>query len=234
LKNKNTVENIIDRKLSPRRRKGTALIMALVVVLIGSILSVFLFDMTFSFAWAAQLQQRGYVDHTTVVDAIQTTKGLILQTNLSGDGSGSSALHVPAVLSKDEITDLNALRFDGALSYDRTLGAGVGYQRLEMSVYDMCYDVDQLQDSLRSDPEQMKELPPPVKLPKLSFVAGGMSPEGDKNVGGTNEEHSGGNKNFPMTKYGAYLVRAKLFNIDKNGVKRLTRVAEEAFVQILE
>ena len=217
-----------------RRRRGAALIMALIAVLVGGVLVSFLFDMTFKFSWTSNLQQEGYVNHTTMVDAIQTVNGIILQTNLSGDPSGSFAIHVPAVLSVDEIANLSALRFDGVLSYDQAVNAGVGHQRLEVSVYDMCYDVGQLGDSLRNDPAQMKELPPPIKLPKSFSAAGGISPDGEKNEPGqgTNEGVSG-SESFPITKYGAYLVRAKLFNIDGRGSGKLVRVAEEAFVQVL-
>jgi hypothetical protein len=148
-------------------------------------------------------------------------------------------MHVPAVLSKDEVTVMNLsdLRFgDGTLSYDRDVSAGVGHQRLEMSVYDMCCEVGQLQDSLKNDPAQMKELPPSIRLPKVSCVMGEIAADGDKNVQdqGTNEDAAGGGGNFPIRKYGAYLVRARLFDVDGSGARKLVRVAEEAFVQVLD
>jgi hypothetical protein len=46
--------------------------------------------MTFKFSWVTGLRQEGYVNHTTMIDTLQSVKGLILQTNLSGDASGRS------------------------------------------------------------------------------------------------------------------------------------------------
>ncbi|MDR1875446.1 MAG: hypothetical protein LBQ90_10610 [Synergistaceae bacterium] len=232
-----------DKKSKPfgiHRHVGTALILALIVVLVGSVLTALIFDMTFSFSWTAGVQQKSYVNHTTMVDAIQTVKGLILQTNLSGDAGGSVAMHVPVVLNSEDITNLSDLRFGGGnLSYDVAVGNGVGRQRLEMSVYDMCYEPNRLRPPLRSDPMQMKELPPPIKPSKLSSAGGGgMSTDGDQNVSdkGTNENGSGGSGsgNFPVKKYGAYLVRARLFDIDARGARKLVRTAEEAFIQVLD
>ncbi|MDR1623111.1 MAG: hypothetical protein LBS00_12120 [Synergistaceae bacterium] len=218
-----------------RRREGVALVMALGIVLVGSIIVVMIYDVSFLFAWRSGIQQNVYMNHTTMISAIQAAKGYILQTN-SDDPNG--VMHVSVVMnSGDAISSVNDLRFsDAKLSYDRTITDKAGRQILEMRVYDMFYEIDKLEDSLTNDTNQMKELPPPIRLPGTGIIDGDkLADEGKSNIVDkrTNEGFSGSGS-LPLEKYGAYLVRVSLYDVDPRGGRKLVRTAEEAFVQVLD
>ncbi|MDR1977283.1 MAG: hypothetical protein LBQ42_00960 [Synergistaceae bacterium] len=219
---------------APRRRKGVALVLALAIILVSGVVVSFLFDMAFSFAWTSSLQQESYVNHATMLDAIETAKGFILQQN----NDDNTLMHVPAVRSADEIAAVSALRFVAPnLSYDVPVRHGAGEQRLEMSVYDMCYEIDKLQPSLTDDREQMRELPPPIAMlsdptAMVSIAEANVRDWGQKNTTATGGSGSGGR--LPLENYGAYLVRAKLYDVDPNGGRKLVRTTESAFVQVLD
>jgi hypothetical protein len=208
--------------------------LALTVVLVGSVLAAMIYEMTFNYAWFRQPQKEIYMNHTMVLDAIQTVKGYIIQTNLD-NGVAMHAESAPILSGDAMITSLNQLLVpepDPAhpvLSADMTVHGGSRAQRMVVNVYDLYYFPYQLQPELLGDPAQIKDLPPPFNLlPDPS----GMTYEGEKTIG--DGEHSekqesgeGGGRPDPE-KYGAYLVRVRLYD----GAK-LTRTAEEAFLQVL-
>jgi hypothetical protein len=217
------------------RRKGSALMMALGIVLVGSVVATGVYSVSMHFARRSSIQQNAYMNHTTVISAMQTAKCYILQTN-SDDATGT-VMHVPAVLTSGDIDDLDDLRFsDPNLRYDRVVIDKAGRQVLELRVYDMFYDIDSLKAPLINDAEGMKELPPPIKMASTGASGGsGLTNASDANIPdwGGNEGLSGGST-LSLEKFGAYLVRVKLYAVDSNGSRRQVRTAEEAFIQVLD
>ncbi|MDR3264485.1 MAG: hypothetical protein LBT15_00595 [Synergistaceae bacterium] len=208
--------------------------MALVVILVVSVCAALLYDITFRFARVSLPQRNTYMNHTTVLDAIQTVRGYILSVN-SADGV---AMHPPGFdYEKKKITSLSDIRFPRSeLSSDTMVSNGAGTQRLVVQVYDMYYNADNLDASLLNDPIQMKDLPPPIDMVGAQASGGeNVYREGEKTISdtGSNDDISGGGTLDPQ-KYGAYLVRALLYDVDGNASPKLVRMAEEAFVQVLE
>jgi hypothetical protein len=217
-----------------RRDQGIALVMALVIILVGATCASLLFDITFRFFWVSQPQRNTYVNHTTVLDAIQTTKGYILSTN-SADGV---VMHPPDFNYSKTIKSLSDIRFPALeLSKDMRVENGVGAQRLVVQVYDIFYNANNLDASLLSDQNQMRDLPPPIsKMGDLSSGGDNIRPEGEKTISDTggNDSIGGGGLMLDPGKYGSYLVRVLLYDVDKNDNSKLVRMAEEAFVQVLK
>jgi hypothetical protein len=207
--------------------------MALVVVLTGATCAALLFEITFRFSRVSQPQRNVYVNHTTVLDAIQTAKGYILDTN-SADGV---AMHPPGFdYDNKPIKSPSDLRFPNSeLSSDRKVGSGVGLQRVMVQVYDAFYNADNLDAGLLNDPNRMKELPPPIAIMGDMSSGPGLQREGEKTISDTGGNDSAGSgAALDPEKYGAYLVRVLLYDVDGNSGSKLVRMAEEAFVQVLE
>jgi hypothetical protein len=223
----------VDRKLRQsqgihtlHRRKGVALVLALAVTLIGSVLAAMIYEMTFNYFWFRQPQKELYVNHTTVLDAIQAMKGYIIQTN----SEDQKAMHVPDLdFESTDITSVNLLRFsDPELKVDTSVKSGVGAQRLTLEVYDLYYNPAKLNSSLWSDPVQMKELPPPFNL-TASYELEDMIDDDGKGHNSDVDNLLDDNVILNPQKYGAYLIRAKLYSGSK-----LVRTAEEVFIQVFE
>jgi hypothetical protein len=209
--------------------------MALVIILVGSMCAALLFDITFRFSRVSLPQRNTYMNHTTVLDAIQTVRGYILNTN-SADGV---SMHPPGFdYANKKITSLSDIRFPRSeLSSDTTVRNGLGIQRLVVQVYDMFYNVDNLDASLLNDPNQMKELPPPIDMVGGQASGGeDVYREGEKVISdtGNNDDIGRGGGTLDPKKYGAYLVRALLYDVKGNAGPKLVRMAEEAFIQVLE
>jgi hypothetical protein len=154
-------------------------------------------------------------------------KGYIIQTN----SDDNRAMHVPDLdfNSRDSITSVNDLRFSASdLRVDADVQSGVGPQRLTVDVYDLYYNPDNLTGALWNDPVQMKELPPPFNL-TASFEIDGVGDDGGEGHNADVSDLLGGDVVFNPQKYGAYLIRARLFDGSK-----LVRTAEEVFIQVLE
>ena len=94
-----------------KSRKGDALIIALVVVLVGGIIIALSFDIVFRYAWFSLTERAGYVDHTTMLDVVQTAKANICQSNLD-DGK---AVHA-AALKYDQGYDYGDSRLNDSLN----------------------------------------------------------------------------------------------------------------------
>ncbi|MDR3231691.1 MAG: hypothetical protein LBT65_09625 [Synergistaceae bacterium] len=220
-----------------RRRRGVALVLALLVILIGSSVAAMIYDTSFNFSLQGQLQKEIYVDHTTVLDTVQTVKGFIISTN----SSDTKAMHTPNYVYSDDastISSVRALRLGPAsipdsplsLSCDIVVSNGTGPQHLEVSVYDLCYKTGDLEASVRNDGDQMMELPPPFMMKGVTGGVGGVVSTGDTLVVGDLaaplDDPAG---ELDMEKYGAYLIRVRL----RDAGRRQIRMAEEAFVQVL-
>jgi hypothetical protein len=95
------------------------------------------------------------------------------------------------------------------------------------------YHENQLQDSLREDAAQMRILPAPINATGGRAASSTNDTEGDgKSPGkGTIEGSVGGT--YPWNRFGAYVVRVQLFNVDAPNRLTPVRTAEEAFYQVL-
>jgi hypothetical protein len=202
------------------------LVLALGVMLVGSLLTALIYEITFHYAWFRQPQKAMYVNHTTVLDAIQAMKGFIIETN----SADNRAMHVPNLdFNSTDITNVSVLRFSNPeLKIDTDVRSGVGAQRLTVDVYDLYYNPANLNDSVWNDPDQVKELPPPFNL-TASFEMEGVGDDGGEGHNADVSDLLGSDVVFNPQKYGAYLIRARLFDSS-----RLVRAAEEVFIQVLE
>ena len=223
------------KKFLSNSHRGVALIMALVVVLVGGALIAVTFSLVFNYV-SFSVEQRGtYVDHTTVLHLIQSTKAYIVSSN-DVRSFDLGVMHAPGFTYADEssfVDHIDKLRFPAAfdpnLDMDISINSGSGRQRATVQVYDMFYEVGRVQEPLLSNRDQMKELPSVYKLKGVG--SNSFENENGENHGDAN---SGSNDNYgeseldPM-RYGAYLIRVRLYD-NKN---KLLRTAEEAFVQIL-
>jgi hypothetical protein len=124
-------------------------------------------------------------------------------------------------------------------NFEKNVGAiGQGRQRVRVNVFDVHYQENQLQNSLRNDSEQMRILPAPInaitgKSKPTSTNQGGAEGEAADRDKGTQNELASGEINYPWDRFGAYVVRVELFNADELNRLTLARTAEEAFYQVL-
>ena len=195
------------QKMNKSSREGSALVMALVVVIVGSTIIGIIFNITFRHAWFAPREAAVFVDHTAVLDLMQAEMAGIIQTN---EAAGEIVLVSTQLVENransanpphTDISALATLAIDGNNFRREVLIAdGVGRRlRAEVSVFDMAFDLAWLNMGAiiaNADPE----LPPP------SFFV-----------------------EDPIDPFGAYLIRVVLFDTDGNRV----RMAEKAFVQTL-
>jgi len=223
-----------------RRRKGVALMLALLVILIGSTVAAIIYDIAFTFSWQGLRQREIYVDHTTMLDAVQTIKGFIIHAN----STDMKVMHTPNYVFSDDTSKIGSpsnLRFDPvrvpdsplSLNCDVVVSNGTGIQRLKISVYDLCYKTSDLEASLRSDGNQMRELPSPFMREGVTAGGGGMNSVGDALVVGDLAPPLGDpGSALNLEKYGTYLIRVRLHDAEGGG-RKLVRTVEEAFTQVL-
>ncbi|MDR1048303.1 MAG: hypothetical protein LBL51_00990 [Synergistaceae bacterium] len=220
-----------------------ALINAVCIVLIGSLLAGILFSIGAEFSANTTRQREFYANHLTVTDHIQRIKGWILKTNITNE----KAMHAGSYGGDTTATvaSLNDLMFTrDELSYDVTLAGGrYGRQRLTANVYDVYYYPSQLGTALTSDPAAMRELPAPINGTRRSAYFPGqtaakpvsdMEREGESTTAdkGKNDDDTTTGHLLPST-FGAYVIRVKLFDIDRDGSEHFVRSAEEAFFQVI-
>ena len=212
-----------------KSRKGVALIMALVVVVVGGALVAVTFDVIMRYAWFSPQEAVAFVDHTVMIDAIQAAKAHIVHTN----NTSGAVMHAQGLRNLHDgwITPNPLLWLDGLFIYsaDIPLGGGIGgggRQRVTLAVYDMLFDPGWISpDALRT-----QDIPPIFNMVGET-MGGGMTPEGDPTDQSIYYDDRGmGGEYLDPELYGAYLIRAQLY--DHRNV--LIRTAEEAFVQILE
>jgi len=215
--------------------------MALVVIIIGLVLSGLIFDIGHSFFSTALKQESLYMDHVAVRDYIEAAKGWLVKYNID-NGRVEHALLRPR--PDMPIGSLNDLMVDDPfgtllekrhLSFDReALYHRGGAKRVTVNVFDVHYFKENLTPGLLNDTAQMRMLPPPINtVASPSGSGSGLVDIGDatdSTRGRADEKESG---SYPWDKYGAYVVRVQLYDVDKNGNRVLKRVVDEAFYQVL-
>jgi hypothetical protein len=217
--------------------KGFALVMALVIVVVGSVLSGILIHMGYSFLTSTRQQRNFYGDHLSVTDYIQEVKGLLIQANIDRGAGGGGVWHGQGLDDEldSEIRSVSDLLLnDARFSFDAdVVSIGQERQKVRVNVFDVHYHERQLQDGLREDAAQMRILPAPINATGGRAASSINDTEGDgKSPGkGTIEGSVGGT--YPWDRFGAYVVRVQLFNAGTAGRLTPVRTAEEAFYQIL-
>ena len=229
-----------------KSRKGGALVMALVVILVGSSMIGIIFNVVFRQAWFAPHERAGFIDHTTVFDALQTARNSILETNLANEETTAApittanwnnppAANAPNIVPGALIANQQCLVI---FREEFAVADGSGRGLVRVTVFDMFYDPAWLN---WNDPDfDINELPPSILV--MAEPGGGWGPFDDDGGGGGG---GGGGSITPGTPqnpgappdniidpelFGAYLVRVELFDQQN----RIVRVAEEAFFQLLE
>ncbi len=217
------------------KRRGVALVLALVVVLVGGALIALIFEMTVRFGFTSLRQGTTYSDHLEVTGYIESAKGFIADTNVNND----QVMHPKGYTNIETtlITSLDMLMFDQAeLSVDRVFAGSKGRQRVVMRVFDANYRANRVREPLLLNSVDMAQMPPPLSLAE----AGASMDQYITNVGNSHTPTTGGQaiddnevwKRF-FKYYGAYLIRVELYDIDESGTQNLTRKVEEAFFQVI-
>jgi len=127
--------------------------MALTLLLICGTIVTLTFDMIGSYSWISAAQRDIYVDHTTVLSAVEKTKGRIIQANLAsgdikrGDGISKSTL------------DLADLRIGKWCIPRYDVRSGASKRELEVEVYDLRFNFNDLTSTAKA----AQDLPPIYK-----------------------------------------------------------------------
>jgi len=222
-----------------KSRKGAALIMALVVVLLGGALVALILNTTLQHSMFSTAGRASFVDHTTVLHHIQTERARILETNIAAMAVEVRSTN-PALfaLQSNWRTDfapgtepelgLDVLRIS---QETRPVGDGVGRDEVRVSVYDLFFDPSWL-DIANMSADELRRLPPAISVfgeadgPWIENHPGSgiVAPD----AGGTDVVHMPPQREL----FGVYLVRVELFERLPNGNLELVRLAEEAFAQV--
>jgi hypothetical protein len=223
-------------------RKGFALPLALIIAIVGAILSGAIIQRGYSFFRSMGRQRSFYGDHVSVTDYVQAVKGQLIQANIERGASGDGVWHGQGLndeLASEIHSVADLLLNDARFSFDVSLGSiGQGRQRVRVNVFDVHYQENQLQNSLRNDPGQMSVLPAPInalmgKSTNSSSGQGGAEGEAEDPTKGTQSEAASGELHYPWDRFGAYVVKVELFDVDGLNQPTLKRTAEEAFFQVL-
>ena len=215
-----------------KSRKGAALILALVVVLIGGTVTAITFNMMYKHAWMTSQQKNSYVNHTTLLSFMQEMKGRIISDNIAADETRHALAlgydTVPPAPPAAGTLTIDDLRFGPPWYVESDdVRSGVGVQRVTVEVYDVFFDLDWVNPIYLTN----KDFPPSFKMAGIGGGGSAGEIEGDAtSASGGTYIGSYTSDNLPSDRYGAYLVRAKLYN---NKSTKPIRVTEELFVQIL-
>jgi hypothetical protein len=234
------------------RRRGFALQLALVVILVGSILVLAIYEFTSMALKGTTERSEIYGDQMLVAGYAEQAKGAILSemarietaihpridsvqyTELPNPGEIIAwQRERPLLNSAGELQiKFDAPPLDSALSSlvsdDRTEGG----RRMVLQVFDLTYDATQISPSMLANPEEMRNLPPALSLnSKQKGKAVGMGNEGmtDGAPDIVNPVDDLKGEELDLARFGAYLIRIKIFEANK-----LARLTEEAFFQVLQ
>ena len=219
-----------------KKRKGFALILALIVVGVGLIIVAFMFNYVSSFTRYFSQYRQTYLDTATARSYVEKIKGYIVHIN----NHRGTVLHGQENQNPDfpanTITSLNGLLISGdssmpniSLLVDEIININ-GPQRVQVHVYDANYSVEGISDAFPH--HEIYELPP-------SFYIAGGSDKDWVDVGDDGSDYNKFDEDPPSSKgahgnYGAYLIRVRIYNTaTTNRQERLVRITEEAFVQVI-
>ncbi|MDR1376370.1 MAG: hypothetical protein LBJ22_02570 [Synergistaceae bacterium] len=227
------------------RRQGFALHLALVVLLVGGILVIAIFQFTSMSFKETTGENVLYGDQMLVTSCAEKAKGAIL-SEMQRIGK---AIHPgeytkkvdewqqkprPAIKSVDDLQiKFDADTLNSGLSSSVSNDWTENGRRVVLQVFDLTYDATQIQSSnILKDMTELRRLPPALNLNSKQTSQGGTGNIGD-NIGATDtrkplDDDAG--KEIDLGRFGAYLIRARIFDPGANKPIRLT---EEAFFQVL-
>jgi hypothetical protein len=236
--------------LRGKRRRGIALPLALIIILVGSILIASAFSATVQFRTTTEWRQEAYVEHMRVTDYVEDAKGRISAYN----AGVNEALHVPNIendaVKVQSPRDLQMTGGPGGASNNLSLDVTLpgGRQAVTMRVYDVAYAADKLASSI--PPAVLAQIPPPMLVFRKSsmdtdFEMENGGKDGSKEASGDVYYFggSGGSGNtfegedvlvtrrLSLKQLGSYLVKVELFDVN-GGERRRRHLVEEAFFQI--
>lgn len=222
-----------------RCRRGFILITALVIILVGTALSVGILVLTEGFSKGSLFQRPAYEQHIDVASEVKRLEAFLVKTNQDRYEGGGRVLHGKGYTADDygnpinRLEDLQVTEHPDVLSTDRT----EGHQRLVVQVYDANYRIADLTKDLLGRPAELRSFPPSLLPPSFSGIGSSSSSEGsatDPSLGG-----SGGSGHVSIGQekiygiYGAYLIRVQLYTRKGDGAPwRFQRGAEEGFFAV--
>ena len=222
-----------------RRRRGFILVMALVIVLLGTALSVGMLVLTEGFSRGSIFQRLAYEQHIDVANEVKRIEAFLIKTNQDRYEGGGRVLHGQGYTADDygnpinRLEDLQVTEHPDVLSTDRT----EGHQRLIVQVYDANYRIADLTKDLLEHPARLRSFPPSLLPPSFSGTGSSSSSEGsatDPSVsGGGGSGHVSISQEKIYGIYGAYLLRVQLYTRKGDGAPwHFQRGAEEGFFAV--
>jgi hypothetical protein len=228
------------------------LVMALSIVVIGTVLIAAMFNLSTVFTRTATFQRRGYIEHVSMASYLEKAKGFIVQLNEGREADNMPVLHGSGLPVSLDGVNLDSVTFTGmtalqltqdedgiadALSIDMALHTPNGPKRLVMRVYDANY----LPSWVAISNWQDQALPPSLMLYADDLNKNGEDLEGlddnnltENSIDGDNLSGGGvHNKSQQYRDYGAYVVRLELYDIHNDGTGVLARDIEEGFFQAI-
>ncbi|MDR1978386.1 MAG: hypothetical protein LBQ42_06600 [Synergistaceae bacterium] len=239
-------ENLRDRNSTPERettqgnfpfsrRRGMTLVMALIIVLFGSILIVGGFELAMSSKKLSTARSRRYSDQMLASDYIEKAKGAILHKM----SSSNRAMH-PS-LGSDWKVDPRPIfgAVDDLLINDPDLHADTVEKgrRVLLEVFDLTYETSQVGSAIPNDPAELRRLPPVLNLTSTQIGSGSSMKNVGKAPGAPNvvdAPDTTGSSRIDLDYFGAYLIRVQLFRLPASPGDKPIRVTEEAFFQVLD
>ena len=232
------IKNVLKVMISGKR-EGFGVILALVVSAIGLVIVAYMFTSSSLFNTVFSRTRGSYIDEITASSYIERMKGFITVTNVNRSDDSKPVLHGVQNQEEGYNTEIDSLAGliimgEGGSTADFNFSEDIrenGPQRVDVCVFDANY----LSRTLKLDP-----MPPPVfshddllQIPPSFFATGtGVMDWMDIGKYGSYEEAEKPFLDGLYGRFGAYLIRVKIFNT-ANNESRLVRTTEEAFVQLM-
>jgi hypothetical protein len=225
-----------------KKRKGFALVLALIVVAVGLVIIAAMFNYASQFTGFFSEFRKAYIDTVTARSYIEHIKGEIVADNIAR----GSVIHGPGnddpTFPVNHIKNLDGLLIKGIEGKENkyfindTFEKLNGPQRIEVRVYDANYSVKAI-DTSTFTIDELYELPP-------SFYAETeLMPDWvDETKDNTdyNEFEETRDYRGVYETYGAYLIKVRIYDTARTSLTpenrppmRLVRTTEEAFLQVL-
>jgi len=228
--------------MSSRKREGFALALTLIIVVVGLLIVSAMFSSVRDFTGFFSEYRRAYTDIITANSYIERVKGRIVAIN-----NARASFDIPVLHGSENqdrkfntiITHLNGLIISGdeftpgfedefIIGEESTVN---GPQVVIVRVYDANYNVETIDEDEFTDAD-FNELPP-------SFFIAVIDEPDWKDIGSDGSDYNQFESPYDdaralYDKYGAYLIRVKIYNlVGRNNRPVLVRTTEETFVQVI-
>ena len=229
---KKKIPHVFDKRFF-RRRQGSGLMLALVIILVASALIAVLFELAVGFSAIEVNQRYTYSDQVLAGTYIEKAKGLIA-ARIVKDGAALHPLPIDDWNARPHIESLEALQVfldrtnpgNDPLSVDEK--AGKGGRRVTMRVYDLTYGGTWVPNTV--DATVRAQLPTPLTLLDVATATNQtLTSVGSVYALDVKSPPNNAALSRPDLKdIGAYLVRVELFDSNNHRL----RLTEEAFYQL--